>query len=301
MAPSEARALLYSLLGDLPPRDLPISARATGHEVRQHYTLETLELDLNGEETVPAVFTRPRGATSPMPAMVYSHSHGGDYALGKREFLDGRSYISGPPWAEELARAGICGLAIDAWVFGARAGRTESAAFKEMLWRGETLWGRMVYDTLRATDYLAARPDVDPQRIGTMGMSMGGTMAWWHAALDERVKVCVDICSLTDFDALIEAGGLDLHGIYYYVPALLRHFSTADINALTCPRAHLALAGLRDPLTPRAGLERIDRALQRVYAAAGAPDAWRLSCHEGGHLETPAMRAEAGAWLEAWL
>jgi dienelactone hydrolase len=301
MSPSDGRRRLYALLGDLPPRERPISARLIGSDERPHYTLERLELDLNGLEAVPACFIRPHCARGRLPAMVYNHSHGGDYALGKDEFLNGCSYVSDPPWAEELSRAGICGLAIDAWVFGQRAGRTESAVFKEMLWRGETLWGRMVYDTLRATDYLAARPDVEPTRIGTMGMSMGGTMAWWHAALDERVKVCVDICSLTDFDALIAAGGLDLHGLYYYVPSLLKSFSTAGINALICPRSHLALAGLQDPLTPPAGLERVDGALKRAYAEAGAPTAWRLSCHEGGHVETTEMRTEARTWLKAWL
>ena len=50
-------------------------------------------------------------------------------------------------------------------------------------------------------------------------MSMGSTMAWWLAALDERVKVTVDICCLTDFQALIAQKDLSAHGIYYYVPA----------------------------------------------------------------------------------
>jgi cephalosporin-C deacetylase-like acetyl esterase len=58
----------------------------------------------------------------------------------------------------------------------------------------------MVYDNIRAIDYLATRPEVNAARIATLGLSMGSTMAWWTAALDERVKVCVDICCLTDFD-----------------------------------------------------------------------------------------------------
>jgi cephalosporin-C deacetylase-like acetyl esterase len=83
--------------------------------------------------------------------------------------------------------------------------RTELDTFKEMLWKGQVLWGMMVYDTLRGLDYLFTRPEVDPARIGTLGMSMGSTMAWWVAALDPRLKLCVDICCLTDYQALIEA------------------------------------------------------------------------------------------------
>ena len=130
---------------------------------------------------------------------------------------------------------------------------------------------------------------------------MGSTLAWWTAALDERVKVCVDICCLTDFQTLIETNGLAGHGLYYYVPALLKHFTTADINALTAPRPHLALAGERDTLTPVAGLERIDRALRKVYADVGAPDAWQLKRYDTGHGETAAMRRDALLFLEQWL
>ena len=71
------------------------------------------------------------------------------------------------------------------------------------------------------------------------------------AALDERVKVCVDICCLTDFQALIETRGLDGHGIYYYVPGLLKHFTTAQINALICPRALQIQAGNKDGVDHR--------------------------------------------------
>ena len=73
-----------------------------------------------------------------------------------------------------------------------------------MLWRGRVMWGMMVYDSLRALDYLASRRDVDRSRLGTLGLSMGSTMAWWVAALDERVKACVDICCLTDYEALMD-------------------------------------------------------------------------------------------------
>ena len=211
-----------------------------------------------------------------MPCILYNHAHGGDYKLGKDELLVGRDALQDPPYARALTANGYVALCIDTWCFGERRGRTESEVFKEMLWKGQVLWGMMVYDTLRALDYLVSRPDVDPERVATIGISMGSTMAWWTAALDTRIKVCVDLCCLTDFEALIETRGLDGHGIYYYVPSLLKHFTTARINALIAPRAHLSLVGNYDRLTPPSGLDRIDRALTRVYEAEGAKDAWQL-------------------------
>jgi dienelactone hydrolase len=159
----------------------------------------------------------------------------------------------------------------------------------------------MLYDSLRTVDYLLARSDVDGARLATLGLSMGSTMAWWLAALDPRIAVCVDLCCLTDYQALIESQQLDQHGVYYYVPDLLNHFSAAEINALIAPRPHLSLAGEYDPLTPPAGLTRIDQAVAAVYAEQGAAEAWQLLRYPIGHYETGQMRQEVLAWLARWL
>jgi dienelactone hydrolase len=297
----DRRAELYGLLGDLPDRSRPISARSVAAERRRGYLLEKLVLDLNGIEPVPAYFASPSDCEGPWPAVLYNHAHGGAYELGKDELVAGRSLLQQPPYAEALAERGICSLCIDAWAFGERRGRKESEIFKEMLWRGRVMWGMMVYDSLRALDYLASRPDVQAERIATLGLSMGSTMAWWTAALDERIRAAVDLCCLTEYEDLIASRRLDEHGIYYYVPRLLLHFSAAQINELICPRAHLGIAGNADLLTPPAGLDRIDAHLRKAYADAGAAEAWRMSRYECGHVETAAMRAEVLEFLDRWL
>jgi len=295
------RRQLYKLLGDLPDRKRKISVSKIDEEKRASYVLEKLLLDLNGIEPVPAYFVYPRDKKGPFPAILYNHAHGGNYVLGKDELIYGREALQKPPYAEVLTQKGYCALCIDAWCFGERRGRTESETFKQMLWMGQVLWGMMVYDSLRAIDYLVSRPDVDASRLGTMGISMGSTMAWWVAALDTRIKVCIDICCLTDFQALIESRGLDGHGIYYYVPGLLKHFTTSDINKLIVPRPHLSLAGNFDRLTPPQGLDRIDAELKEAYAKENAEDAWKLVRYNTGHFETAAMRKEILSFLERWL
>jgi len=65
----------------------------------------------------------------------------------------------------------------------------------------------MLRDDLMALDYLASRPEVDTQRIGVTGMSMGATRSWWLMALDERIKTGVAIACLTRYQDLI------LHGV----------------------------------------------------------------------------------------
>lgn len=300
-AEAARRQELYDLLGDLPPRSRPVDVQLIAEEEREGYVLELLVLDLNGIEPVPAYFVRPKDARGPLPVILYNHAHGGDYVLGKDELLAGRKVLQRPPYADVLTGLGYAALCIDTWAFGERRGRSEGEIFREMLWSGQVMWGMMVFDSLRAVDYLEGRPDVDPARIGTLGLSMGSTMAWWLAALDTRVKICIDICCLTDFEALIAHRSLEAHSVYYFVPGLLKHFTTAQINALIAPRAHLSLAGIYDPLTPPDGLDCIDAELRQVYTAAGAADAWRLSRYATGHMETAAMRAEIIAFLRRWL
>jgi hypothetical protein len=297
-APPARRAELYGLLGRLPPRDRKVSARLVSTEDRGAYVLETLVLDLNGEEAAPAYFAKPAGASGKLPTVLFNHSHGGGYQIGKKEFIEGREYMGKPPYAEFLTSLGFNALCFDAWIFGERARpQAELESFKDFIWHGRVLWGMMVYDALKAVDYLHTRADVDTARLATVGMSMGSDTAQWVGALDPRLKVVVDICCLTDWHTLLEVGGLAGHGIYYYVPDLLTHFTTAQLNALIAPRAHLSLAGNQDRLTPVAGLEKVDAELRGVYAATGHPEHWKLSRYEGGHFENPQMREEIRQWL----
>src|SRR6188768_3707226 len=99
--PAARRAELYSLLGDLPPRDRPISAHTLSTEDHDLYTLEHLTLDLNGLEPVPALFTHPKHP-GPHPTVLYNHSHGGNYTLGKNELTQGNHYLQPEPYAAAL-------------------------------------------------------------------------------------------------------------------------------------------------------------------------------------------------------
>jgi Abhydrolase family len=298
------RAELWSLLGDLPPRNRPIGAKLLSSEKHSGFTLERLELDLNGIEAVPAFLLLPDKRQPKAPGLLYIHAHGGTYELGKEELLRGRNVL--PAYAPVCAEKGIVTLAIDSWCFSERKhaadGRQgEHDAFKEMLWRGRVLWGMMMYDEVQALRYLAGRAEVDPARIGAFGISMGSTKAWWLAALDERIKLCVDLCCLTDYEELIKAGNLKGHGMYYFVPRLLKHFQAHDIVELIVPRPHLSLNGRKDGLTPPAGVERIRDHVLPLYRRYGREQDCRIELFDCAHEETPEMRKLVLAWFDKHL
>jgi cephalosporin-C deacetylase-like acetyl esterase len=296
------RKELWDLLGDLPERKEP-KAKVLDRTKHEGFTLERLELDLNGLETVPAYLLLPDRLRKPAPALLYLHAHGGTYELGKEELLQGRKVL--PAYAPVCAEKGLVTLAIDSWCFSGRKkgdGRTgEWDTFKLMLWKGQVLWGMMLFDEVQAVTYLSQRSEVDANRIGAFGLSMGATKAWWLAALDPRIKLCIDLCCLTDYQELIRTDHLKGHGIYYYVPRLLKYFQTHEINELIVPRPHLSLNGRRDLLTPPAGVERIRDHLLPLYEKHGKKADCRIELFDCGHEETAEMRRLVVEWLERYL
>ena len=300
----ERRKELWKLLGDLPWEHKPAPEKLVSKEEHEDYTLERLVLDLNGVEPVPALLLIPRKRQTPAPGLLYIHWHGGMYDLGKEMLLKGVNVA--PAYASVCAQKGLVTLAIDSWCFGERKreknGRQgEENAFKEMLWKGQVLYGMMMFDEFRAMDYLSSRPEVDNERLGALGMSMGSTKAWWLSALDPRAKLCMDVCCLTDYEELIKAHGLQGHGIYYYVPSLLKQFQTSEINELIVPRAHLSVNGKRDELTPAAGVEKVRDYLLPLYRKYGKEADLRVELFDCAHEELPEMRKLILEWMDRYL
>ena len=298
------RADLWGLLGDLPWQHQPAPPKLIRTEEHEQYTLERLVLDLNGIEPVPALLLIPRKIRRPAPGLLFIHWHAGMYGLGKEQLLVGTNVQ--PAYAPVLAEMGVVTLAIDSWCFGERqhdtnGHRGEEDAFKLMLWRGQVLFGMMMFDEFRALSYLASRPEVNPDRLGATGMSMGSTKTWWLAALDPRVRVAIDLCCLTDFDSLIAAHGLSGHGIFYFVPSLLKEFNTSTINELIVPRPHLSLNGRTDPLTPTAGVEKVRDHLLPMYRQYGREEDCRIELFDCAHEETPEMRNQVIDWMRRYL
>jgi len=307
----QIRAELTALLGKLPPRPQSPAVKIVSREDRGDYQLEKLEFDNGAGATVPGYLLLPTHRSNAAPAILYCHWHGGEYEVGKEELFQAR-HTPEPP-GPALARRGFVVLAIDAYCFGERNGRGpggpgekgnagELTASKFNLWVGRTLWGMMLRDDLMSLDYLASRAEVDSNRIGVMGMSMGATRAWWLMALDDRFKAGVSICCLTRYQDLIRHQLLPAHGIYYFVPNFLNHFDTEAVVALIAPRPVLFLDGDRDTTSPVDGIHAIESAVRPVYGLYGAKDRFQSLVYEGqGHLYTPEMWSRTLAWLDRWL
>jgi len=260
-------------------------------EEQDGYAVERLRFSLGGRGEVRGILTRPLAAEGPLPAILYAHAHGGRYEIGADELLDGQTYLLKPPLGPVFAQQGHATLMIDMPSFGGRAAQKEWPASKALLWYGKSLIGAMLSDQSAALTYLSSRLDVDPGRIGAFGMSMGSTLSYWLAAVDERIAATAHLCCFADYATLIELGAHDGHGIYLTVPGLLAETSTGAIAGLIAPRPQLICIGEADALTPPLAVDRAFAETEAAYARAGAGEALTLLRVPGvGHQETPEMR-----------
>ena len=299
-ATTQRRADLWRLLGPrstlaTPPTGAKIATRETAFAHVENWTLA-----LNGEEPVAALLLRPLGR-APLGLVLYCHAHGNRFEVGKDEVLLGRPALQKPPYGEVLTQLGFAVLAIDHWCFGVRnfgGTKSERVMVKRLLWEGKTLWGYRVHDALASLEWVRMQPDLANLRVTALGLSMGSTMAIWAAALDPTIDACIDLCCLAEYDALIDSGGFEQHGEYFFVPRLRNEFTAAEISALIAPRPHLSLVGRDDPLTPPAGVQSINDGLSKAYASLEKPQHWKQQVFDCGHQETAEMRAAVLCFLQ---
>lgn len=307
----EIRAQLQALLGRLPSRPAVTAVETLSREDRGDYVLEHFRFDNGAGSTVPGYLLLPKGPPAKSPAILYCHWHAGEYDLGKEELLQAVHTPEAPGPA--FARRGYVVLAVDASGFGERnghgpdgpaqrGGAAEETAAKFNLWVGRTFWGMLLRDDLMALDYLASRPEVDRDRIGVTGMSMGATRAWWLMALDERLRTGVAVACMTRYQNLIGHGSIHEHSIGYFVPGMLSHFDSEAVIALIAPRPVLFQTGDIDPGSPVDGVHAIEEAVRPVYGLYGRQDDFRSLVYAGkAHVYTPEMWQRTLAWMDARL
>jgi dienelactone hydrolase len=297
----KVRATVLQCLGNLPPRPDPARVKVVSRQERDGYILERIEFHNGADALVPGLVMIPRGRPGPFPAVIAAHGHG-----GSKEILctdEKNAQCVGPL----LVSRGYVVAAIDSYFCGERGGKQgrhggESDLFKVNLWLGRSLWGMMLRDQQCLIDYLQTRPDVQRDRIGVTGMSMGGTTSWWLAAVDERIQAAVGVAGFTRYTELIAHNNQRLHGVYYFVPGILTHFDTEAIYSLVAPRALLMLSGDQDAGLPLDGIEVLEKKLASVYRLMDKADAFRSVVYKNtGHEYLPEMKAEMVRWFEKHL
>ena len=306
---ARTRATLLRCLGEMPPRPDPRMVKVLSKEDHDDYLLERFEFHNGVDMVVPGILLIPKNRKGPAPAILGLHGHGSSKESICTDHKS--SQLIGPM----LAKRGYVVAAIDACFNGDRVGQgpagpkldkganaQELSLFKLYLWQGRSLWGMMLREEQCLLDYLETRPEVDNARIAATGMSMGCTRSWWLAAIDERIRAVAGVACFSRYTELIAHGNLRKHGIYYFVPGVLRHFDTEAIHALIAPRPHLELSGDQDGGAPTDGIAKLEKKLAALYHLYGKGDHFRSVIYKDtGHEYLPEMKQEMVEWFERHL
>lgn len=336
----KARGKLLELLHYSPKRCDP-KAEIVERVDKGDFIREKIYFNTTPAIRVPAYLLIPKNGGKRMPAIVGLHDHGGFYLWGKEKLVETeneapvlkewrKTYYGDAALASKLARMGYVVLVIDAFYWGERrmlwdddpadfrerpasipqarisafnqrASQSEQLVGRTIFAAGFTWAGVMLWDDIRSVDYLVSRPEVDPARIGCVGLSMGGFRSCHLGALDDRIKASVVVGWMASFPWQLQHHVRNTIGHTMLAPGLYRYIDYPDVASLAMPSALLVINGKKDGLFESTGVAECFDKLHACYKKAGIPDRIKTSWYDAPHEFNPQMQAEAWEWIKRWV
>lgn len=290
-------------------RKVPLDVQVT-EEVREAtYTRKKLTFAAEKGDRVPAYLLIPhsrplsprgrgRQVRGHLPAVLCLHQ---TTKFGKAEPA-GFGTQTNLHYAKHLAERGYVTLAPDYPNFGDYRFDPYQNGYASATMKG--IWNHM-----RAVDLLESLPEVDPQRIGVIGHSLGGHNSLFVAVFDSRIKCVVSNCGFCSFPRYYggNLAGWSHNGymprirtIYQLKPERMP-FDFTEVVAALAPRPFLAVAPLKDDNFNVEGVKECIGAATPVYELLGARE--KLTAHypDCGHDFPPEARQVAYEWIDRWL
>lgn len=237
---------------------------------------------------MPAYYFVPKHRFGPVPAIVCLHGHSGIYPYIREgdEHQREKSRNLELDYAPFFAEQGYVTVAPvqRGWNETAESvDRNESGCQRMALnsfLAGKTPIGLRCWDASRVIDFLKMQACVDLTQVGVAGLSGGGTVALFWAALDRRVKFAMVAGYYCTFKASIYSIH---HCLCNCVPNMLEWGEMRDIAALIAPRPLLVISGKKDPIFPIAATRQAFADLKEVYALLGATGNLEKDFFDGPH------------------
>lgn len=287
---------LLGLLGKF-PTPCPLNAEVEKTWQEDGIIYERVVFNSEENMSVPCIVLRPaKMKTDRSHAAVlccHGHSPYGKYSVAGvaltpelKQNIESHRY----DYAKMLAHEGFLTLAPDLRGFGERKDgddpfpgrdRCNVNFIKGALFGSYTLMLN-IWDAKCCIDYLQSRPEVDPSRIGMMGLSYGGTMTTFTAAVDSRIRAAC-VCGYGGSFSAFAVGRGNFCGAQM-LPDLYRYFDLPEVMGLIAPRPLLLNMGrLDNGFTIEESVSGSER-VKQIYAAAGKPSSLEIEIHDGGHV-----------------
>jgi dienelactone hydrolase len=281
---------MQEVMGPLPPPARgPLDVQVLEETRLPKYLRRRLTFLAEDGDRVPAYLLLPHEPSGRKPAVLCLHQ---TTRPGKAE----PAGLAGKPdlhYAAELAERGFVTLAPDYPNFGDYQVDPYALGYVSATMKG-------ISNHMRAVDLLVSLPEVDPERIGAIGHSLGGHNTLFATAFDPRIKAAVTSCGFTSF-AKYKGGDLTGWSHKGYMPRIATvydrsparmPFDFTDVLAAIAPRAVFINAPLRDSNFEVSGVKDTVAAVERLFDGrlqAVYPDA--------AHEFPPAIRTQAYEFL----
>lgn len=294
-------ANMQLVMGPLPDaaRKVPLDVQETEVVTIGSYKRIKLTYAAAKDDRVPAYLFVPLAPRGKLPAVLCLHPT-------SKEFGKGVPAGFGPKedrhYAVHLAERGYVALAPDYINSGEYKGDPYQRGYASATMLG--IWNHM-----RAVDVLQARPEVDGDRIGVIGHSLGGHNSMFVAAFDPRIKCIVSNCGFCSFPRYMKG---DLKGWTHdgYMPRMRTLFDSkpekmpfdfTEIVGVLAPRPFLASAPVKDHNFDVQGVKDCITAARPVYNLYGAGDKLAANYPDCDHNFPTDVRKVAYEWLDKWL
>jgi len=275
------RPLIAELLGGFPKERGVLEWRILETRDFPTYKREKFVMETRPGVGLLGYLLTPKGKREPHPTVIChpGHGRGVDDIVGIDDKGRDRTDKSGyqHDFAIQVVEQGMAAVAIEPMAFGCRRDeRTKKGGLGRSacqptagaaLLLGETMIGWRVYDVMRTIDWIETRKDLDAKRIGLTGISGGGTITVFAAALDPRIRAAFASGYLCTFrDSIYSLA----HCIDNYVPGILHWAEMYDVAGLIAPRPFFAESGERDNIFPIQAFRESFAKVRKVYASLGA-------------------------------
>lgn len=297
------RETLLDIVGPFPERT-PLNARILRTIKKDEYKIEHIVYESQPGFYVTSSLFIPDGLTrrEKAPAIIYCSGHS---ILGYR----GESYQH---VILNLVKKGFIVFAFDPVGQGERIeyldpekGTTMSGismhsySGSQAFITGSSQAVHMIWDGIRAVDYLLTRREVDPSRIGITGRSGGGTQSAYIAAMDERIYATAPENYLTNFTRLLQTRGPQ-DAEQNLFNGIVRGIDHGDFLLVRAPKPALMIATTRDMFNIH-GFRETENEVVRIYKAYDKEDNLSSVEDDAGHTSTLKNREAMYAFFQKHL
>jgi len=290
------RQLRHSLGLDPWPEKTPLNAKITGALEKSEYIIEKLVFEAWAGLQVTAHLYLPKNSKKPSAGLVYACGHwmeAGKLAPTVQSFC------------ATAATLGIVTLVIDPIGQGERFESWRDHGHLNALLVGKTQIGLMVWESIRALDYLMTRPEVDHNKIGMTGASGGGLNTLFTTAIEDRFSCSIPVAYPCTFSEAMKAerdlNWEDGTDVCNQVPLVMSYAEMSDIASLFIPKPYMILSGVQDKIFPISGVRKIASSIKHNYELVGEPEKFKFVEFDVAHGYQLSLRETAYGWLKKWL